>query len=105
MDTSNIKDPAFSRNSKTENEMQSINPWRYLLWMAVLTFSSMVFSLGLACATPLAAFGAAAAVTFGRRDALLLSGAVWFVNQCVGYAILWDPPPDRIVVLPLAYSP
>ena len=50
-----------------------------------------MFSLGFSCATPLAAFGALAAVAFSRRDALILCGAVWFVNQVVGYTILRYP--------------
>ena len=51
----------------------------------------MAFSLGFACAAPLAAFGALAAMTLSQRDALLLTGAVWLANQLVGFAILDYP--------------
>jgi hypothetical protein len=67
--------------------------WRHALWLALLVASSVAFSLGFACAVPFAAFGAVAALTLTRRDALLLIGAVWLANQLVGFAILnypWD---------------
>jgi hypothetical protein len=69
----------------------SINSAREFIWLILLLLSSLVFTLGFSCATPLAAFGAIAAVAFSRRDALVLCGAVWFVNQIVGYAILRYP--------------
>jgi hypothetical protein len=51
----------------------------------------MVFSLGLACAVPLAAFAAAAALSLSRRDALLLILLVWVANQLVGFTLLAYP--------------
>jgi hypothetical protein len=47
--------------------------------------------VGFACATPFEAIGAAAAITLGRRDALLVSGVTWLINQCVGYGMLGYP--------------
>jgi hypothetical protein len=38
-----------------------------------------------------AAFGAVAALTLSRRDALLLIGAVWLANQIAGFAALGYP--------------
>jgi hypothetical protein len=38
--------------------------WRHLLWLALLVSASVAFSLGLACATPLAAFGAVCGADF-----------------------------------------
>jgi len=64
---------------------------RRLLWLGLLVAASVVFSLGLACAVPLAAFAAAAALTLRERDALLFVGAVWLANQIVGFAILDYP--------------
>lgn len=67
--------------------------WRHALWLTVLVAASVAFSLGLACAVPFAAFGAATALTLNRRDALLLTGALWLANQAVGFAFLgypWD---------------
>ena len=67
--------------------------WRHSLWLALLVAASVVFSLGLACAVPLAAFAAAAALSLSRPDALLLMVLVWLVNQLVGFTLLgypWD---------------
>ena len=61
------------------------------LWIALLVLASVVFSLGFACAVPLAAFAALAALTLNRRDALLLVGAVWLTNQIAGFTVLHYP--------------
>ena len=63
----------------------------HLLWVSLLAAASVMFSLGLACATPLAAFAAAAALTSSRRDALVLIISVWFANQLVGFSMLGYP--------------
>jgi len=63
----------------------------HLLWISLLVAGSVVFSLGFACAAPLAAFAAAAALTSSRRDALMLILSVWFANQLVGFAVLGYP--------------
>ena len=75
-------------------QQQSRSPvaeWRHWLWLAVLVGASVAFTLGLACAVPLAAFAAAAALTLSRRDALVLIIAVWLANQLVGFAALDYP--------------
>lgn len=67
--------------------------WRHRLWLALLLAASVGFTLGFACAVPFAAFGAIAALTLPRRDALLLTVALWLVNQSIGFAVLhypWD---------------
>ncbi len=69
--------------------------WRHrALARRLLLASSVGFTLGFAhCAVPFAAFGAVAAMTLPRRDALLLTVALWLVNQIVGFAVLhypWD---------------
>jgi len=63
--------------------------------MAFLVAASISFSLVFACATPLAAFGALAALTLDRRDAVLFTGAVWLANQAVGYSVLCYPVTDN----------
>ncbi|HWE72173.1 MAG TPA: hypothetical protein VG328_03370 [Stellaceae bacterium] len=66
---------------------------RHVLWLAVLVAASVGFSFGFACAVPFAAFGAATALTLNTRDALLLTIALWLVNQIIGFAFLgypWD---------------
>lgn len=65
--------------------------WRHFLWLALLVGASMAFSLGLACATPFVAFGAAAALTLSRRDALVLILSVWLANQVIGFTVLGYP--------------
>jgi hypothetical protein len=65
--------------------------WRRPIWIALLAAASAAFSLGFACATPFAAFAAIAALTMTRRDALLLVGLVWLVNQAVGFRVLHYP--------------
>jgi hypothetical protein len=61
------------------------------LWLALLVGASVTCTLGLACAVPLAAFGAATALVLPRREALLIAAAVWLANQFVGYAVLGYP--------------
>jgi hypothetical protein len=70
------------------NDIRSFSSPREFIWLILLPLSSLVFSLGFACATPLAAFGALAAVALSKRDGLILCGAVWLVNQVVGYSLL-----------------
>jgi hypothetical protein len=65
--------------------------WRHPLWLGLLVAASVVFSLGLACAVPLAAFAAAAALSLSRRDALRLILLVWLANQLVGFTVLHYP--------------
>jgi hypothetical protein len=65
--------------------------WRRPIWIALLVAASVAFSLGFACATPLAAFAAIAALSMPRKDALLLIGLVWMANQAVGFSVLHYP--------------
>src|SRR6516165_11737164 len=65
--------------------------WRHPLWLGLLVGASVIFSLGLACAVPLAAYAAAAALSLSRRDALLLILLVWAANQLVGFTLLAYP--------------
>jgi hypothetical protein len=81
-------------SSNRRNSMQLLQSpasLRHYLWFALIVTVSVAFTLGFACAVPLAAFGAVAALTLSRRDALLLIGAVWFANQIVGFAVLGYP--------------
>jgi hypothetical protein len=67
--------------------------WRHHLWLSLLIAASVGFTFGFACAVPFAAFGAIAALSLPRRDALLLTLALWLVNQVIGFTILhypWD---------------
>ena len=72
-------------------DRSAFRDWRHPLWLGLLVAASVVLSLGLACAVPLAAFAAAAALSCSRRDALLLILLVWLTNQLVGFAWLDYP--------------
>src|SRR5262245_66177034 len=74
-----------------QQSRSALAPWRHWLWLAVLVGASVAFTLGFACAVPLAAFAGAAALTLSRRDALALIVAVWLANQVVGFAALGYP--------------
>jgi hypothetical protein len=60
-------------------------------WIALLGGASIGFSLVFACATPFVALATLAALNMNRRDALIVTGAVWLANQAVGYGILGYP--------------
>jgi hypothetical protein len=62
-----------------------------LLWSAILGLTAAVGSYGLGCVFPFAALAALAAITLPTRQALGLVGAVWAVNQIVGFTLLSYP--------------
>lgn len=66
-------------------------PGAPLLWGLALVAVSVAFSLGLACAVPLAAFAAIAVLTGNRAEALFLIAAVFLTNQCIGFGLLHYP--------------
>lgn len=61
------------------------------LWIALVIALAMLGSFGWACAAPLAAISALAALTLNRNEGLVLVGVTWFINQFVGYALLDYP--------------
>lgn len=64
---------------------------RTAIGIGALTVASILTTVGFACAVPLAAFAAMAAMSFGRRAALLAIGAVWLANQAWGFAVMHYP--------------
>ncbi|WP_442755232.1 hypothetical protein ACNHKD_00775 [Methylocystis sp. JAN1] len=64
---------------------------RPAIGVSALAGASVLFTLGFACALPLAAFAAIAAMSFDRRQALAAIGAVWFANQAWGFAMMHYP--------------
>jgi hypothetical protein len=64
------------------------SPWPRSLWIGSLIVASVLLSPAFHCGFPLAAFAAVAALTLGRRDVLLLSGAVWLASQTIAFASL-----------------
>lgn len=59
--------------------------------LGFLVIASLGLSLTFACAAPLAAFSAIAALTSVRRNSVILIGAIWCANQLVGYGYLGYP--------------
>jgi hypothetical protein len=68
-----------------------------LLWSAILGLTAALGSYGLACVFPFAALAALAAVTLPARQAIVLMGAVWAVNQVVGFTLLGYASGDHAV--------
>ena len=62
-----------------------------LLWSAILGLTAALGSYGLACVFPFAALAALAAITLPTRQAVALMGAVWAVNQVIGFTLLSYP--------------
>jgi hypothetical protein len=61
------------------------------LWVAILATATIAGSYIFACALPLAALAALAAIYLPRRDGLILILAAWAGNQCIGYGVLDYP--------------
>ena len=62
-----------------------------VLWAGALVATSLVFTLGFACITPLAGLAVVAAFTLPRGAALATMLAVWAANQAAGFLILDYP--------------
>jgi hypothetical protein len=67
------------------------SPSRTAIGIGALTVASVLTTIGFACAVPLAAFAAIAAMSFGRREALAAIGAVWLANQAWGFTFMHFP--------------
>lgn len=65
--------------------------FRNLIWIGLVTVASVVLTGVYACALPLAALAAFAALDVERRDGLLLIGSVWLANQLLGFLALGYP--------------
>lgn len=61
------------------------------LWMALIAGLSVAGSFAFACAAPLAAVAALAAITMGRAEAAALVVTAWLANQIVGFGCLNYP--------------
>lgn len=59
--------------------------------IVALVLGSVLFTLGFACAVPIAAFAAIAAISFDRRAAPAAIGGVWLANQAWGFAFMHYP--------------
>jgi hypothetical protein len=61
------------------------------VWIALIVACGTCLSPFFACVTPFAALSALAALKLGRRDAFVVIGLVWLVNQAIGYGFLHYP--------------
>lgn len=61
------------------------------IWTALIAGLTVVGSYGYACAAPLAAVAAIAALTLDRTNGLILIGLAWIINQAVGFLLLSYP--------------
>lgn len=64
---------------------------RALIWIGLVTVASVVLTGVYACALPLAALAAFAALDIQRRTGLLLIATVWLANQALGFLVLGYP--------------
>ena len=67
------------------------SPVKTGLWLILLTAASVLTTFALACATPVAAFGALAALHMKRAEAIMLMSIVWLASQVVGFGYLHYP--------------
>ena len=65
--------------------------WFRPLWLGLLIVGSAALTTGYTCITPFAAFAVIAATTLSRRDAVLLTVALWLTNQAAGFGVLNYP--------------
>lgn len=61
------------------------------IWIALIAGLTVIGSYGYACAAPLAAVAALAALKMERTDGLILVGLAWVINQAVGFLLLSYP--------------
>jgi hypothetical protein len=69
--------------------------WFRPLWLGLLITAIAALTTGYTCITPFAAFAVIAATTLSRRDAVILTVALWLTNQAVGFGVLnypWTAP-------------
>lgn len=61
------------------------------IWIALVLALTFLGSFAYACAAPLAAVAALAALTLNRTEGLVLIAMTWVVNQAVGFLLLSYP--------------
>jgi hypothetical protein len=61
------------------------------IWIALIAGLTVIGSYGWACAAPLAAVAALAALKMNRLDGAILVGLAWIINQAVGFTLLNYP--------------
>src|SRR5262249_5506021 len=73
-------------------DMTAIEATRFrALWLGLLIVVSAALTTVYTCITPFAAFAVIAATTLSCRNAVVLTLALWLVNQVVGFGVLHYP--------------
>jgi hypothetical protein len=67
------------------------NAFKTGIWLVLLGAASFLTTFALACATPVAAFAALAALYMRRKQAMILLAMVWLAGQAVGFGFLHYP--------------
>lgn len=67
------------------------------LWVGLLTVTSAVTTLALACATPFSSLAAIAATRMSVRAGVTLMVLTWAVSQAIGFGVLHYPHDPRTV--------
>jgi hypothetical protein len=81
----------LQRWKEIEMRLSENSPVKTGLWLILLTIASVLTTFALACATPVAAFGALAALHMKRAEAITLMSVVWLASQVVGFGYLHYP--------------
>ena len=76
-------------SSTTQNPEN--NAFKTGLWLVLLGTASVLATFALACAAPVAAFAALAALYMQRTRAMILMVVTWFAGQVVGFGFLHYP--------------
>ena len=61
------------------------------MWIVLILIAGLGTSTVFACITPFAALATLAVLNLDRRDALVVAGLIWIVNQIIGYGLLGYP--------------
>lgn len=77
-------------NPNSNSVHQSLSPSR-ALWIALVAALSIGSSLVMACAAPLVAVAALAAVSTSQKEGLAMVLLAWMANQIIGYGFLDYP--------------
>ncbi|MEQ1669406.1 MAG: hypothetical protein ABL893_00970 [Hyphomicrobium sp.] len=77
-------------NPTTKSQHQSL-PASRALWIALVAALSIGSSLMMACAAPLVAVAALAAISTNQREGLAMVMLAWLSNQIIGYGFLNYP--------------
>jgi hypothetical protein len=76
---------------ESEMSVSENSPLKTGIWLILLTIASVLTTFALACVTPLAAFGALAALHMKRAEAVMLMSIVWLASQVIGVGYLHYP--------------